>query len=230
MNSQPFDPSCDAALGFISEGAVLATHEPEPAFMRPPLAGPPHASALSGERHAQSAGVWFVAMLSVLVGVVGGFAAGYAFAPGVIVPAAPPVSLHASSGTAQTARDDRLTEAAGLPNVAAPALPPRASAASVLPSESSNVRPATGARQISGLLATTPHAGAIEILSHPRDAQVLLDGNVVGRTPLSIAGVEEGTHEVRVELPGFDAWVTGVRVKQGSRARIGASLEAVRLK
>jgi len=80
------------------------------------------------------------------------------------------------------------------------------------------------------MMPNTRHAGVIEVLCHPRDAQVLLDGNVVGRAPLSIPDVAEGTHEVRVELAGFSPWVTSVRVKDGSRARVGASLEVERLK
>jgi MoaA/NifB/PqqE/SkfB family radical SAM enzyme len=72
--------------------------------------------------------------------------------------------------------------------------------------------------------AATLHSGAIEIVSRPRDARVLLDGNVVGLAPLSIPDVPEGLHEVRVELDGFSPWVGSVRVKGGSRARVGASL------
>jgi hypothetical protein len=52
----------------------------------------------------------------------------------------------------------------------------------------------------------------------------MLDGNVVGLAPLSIPDVPEGLHEVRVELDGFSPWVGSVRVKGGSRARVGASL------
>jgi hypothetical protein len=72
---------------------------------------------------------------------------------------------------------------------------------------------------------TAPLSGAIEIMSRPRDAQVFLDGILVGRAPMSIPDVAEGTHEVRVELDGFRPWVGSVRVKGGSRARVGASLE-----
>jgi len=54
---------------------------------------------------------------------------------------------------------------------------------------------------------------------------VLLDGILVGRAPLSIPNVDEGLHEVRVEFDGFKPWVGSVRVKGGSRARVGASLE-----
>jgi hypothetical protein len=69
------------------------------------------------------------------------------------------------------------------------------------------------------------HGGAIEIMSRPRGAKVLLDGSVVGLAPMSIANVDEGVHEVRVELDGLKPWVGTVRVKGGSRARVGASLE-----
>lgn len=72
---------------------------------------------------------------------------------------------------------------------------------------------------------TTALSGAIEIVSRPRDAQVFLDGVLVGRAPMSIPDVSEGTHEVRVQLDGFHPWVAPVRVKGGSRARLGASLE-----
>jgi hypothetical protein len=75
------------------------------------------------------------------------------------------------------------------------------------------------------VVPTTGQAGSIEIQSNPRGAQVLLDGTVVGRAPMSIADVSEGTHEVRLELDGFKPWATSVRVKDGSRARVGASLE-----
>jgi hypothetical protein len=75
------------------------------------------------------------------------------------------------------------------------------------------------------VVSIASHAGAIEVLSHPQGAQVLLDGNVVGRAPLSIADVREGTHEIRLELAGFKPWVASVRVTGGNRARVGASLE-----
>jgi hypothetical protein len=72
---------------------------------------------------------------------------------------------------------------------------------------------------------TTALGGAIEIVSRPRDAKVFLDGSFVGQAPLSIPDVSEGMHQVRVELDGFSPWVGSVRVKGGSRARVGASLE-----
>jgi hypothetical protein len=67
--------------------------------------------------------------------------------------------------------------------------------------------------------------GSIEVLSRPAGAQVVLEGRVVGQTPLVIEDVREGTHSVHIEAPGFIRWATSVRVTGGARTRIGASLE-----
>jgi len=37
--------------------------------------------------------------------------------------------------------------------------------------------------------------------------------------------VTAGSHEVRLDLPGFNRWVTTVDVKAGSAERVAASLE-----
>jgi hypothetical protein len=171
-----------------------------------------------------------VATVSVVVGLLAGFAAGYAFAHRLVVPAEASVPLRVLSGNSQTPRDDHSMEAARGPNVVAAALPTDYSSASVRSTQSSMMRRSTSTRRVPATIPTERHAGAIEVLSHPRDAQVLLDGNVVGRAPLSIPDVAEGAHEVRVELAGFNPWMTSVRVRDGSRARVGASLEVEGLK
>lgn len=86
-------------------------------------------------------------------------------------------------------------------------------------------RSSTTERLQPAVVPTAGHGGTIEIQSHPQGAQVILDGSVIGQAPLSIADVAEGTHEVRLELAGFNPWVASVRVTGGNRARIGASLE-----
>jgi hypothetical protein len=175
-------------------------------------------------------GVLLVATVSVVVGLLAGFAAGYAFAHRLILAADASTPLRVLSANSQTPRDDRPTEAARGPNVVAPGLPTDESAVSV-PSTQSTVLPrSTSARRVPATMPTTRHAGAIEVISRPRGAQVLLDGNVVGRAPLSIPDVAEGAHEVRVELAGFNPWMIAVRVRDGSRARVGASLEVEGLK
>lgn len=224
MSSQPFDPSCDPGFEFASERPIVPTQESEPAFLRTAtLPEEPHpVAALNSQGPSPRVGAWFVATVSVVVGLLAGFAGGYAFAHRPVAPAAS-TPLRMSSGRAETPRAS--TEAARGPDVVAPAPPTEASAVSVLSTQSSTARRSTEKQRVPTTVPATPHAGSIEVVSHPRDAQVLLDGNVVGRAPLSIPEVTEGTHEVRVELEGFHPWVASVRVKAGSRAHVGASLE-----
>ena len=229
MDSQPVDPSRDPFLGFTSEIPIVATQDSEPAFMRAPtLSEEEHSIAfVSHQEPSRRVGVLFVATVSVVVGLLAAFAAGYAFARRTIVPAAASTPLPVLSNKSQTPVDDPSKEAARGPNVIAPALATDESAVSGLSTQSSMLRRSTSSRRVATTLPTT-RAGAIEVLSHPRNAQVLLDGNVIGRAPLSIPEVAEGTHEVRIELAGFIPLVTSVRVKDGSRARVAASLEGLK--
>ena len=75
----------------------------------------------------------------------------------------------------------------------------------------------------SGAPATGP--GSLQVLSRPAGAQVILDGQIVGKTPLTIPDVSAGSHDVRLELPGFNRWATTVEVPAGKPARVAASLE-----
>ena len=71
--------------------------------------------------------------------------------------------------------------------------------------------------------ATT--AGVLVVDSRPAGARVLMDGRHIGVTPLSLPGVLPGTHSIRLELAGFNPWVTTADVTAGSRTRVAASLE-----
>ena len=232
MDSQPFDPSSDPFLGFTSEIPIVPTQASEPAFMRTPTLAEEEQSIafLNHQGPSQRVGVFRVATASVVVGLLAGFAAGYAFAHRLILPADASTPLRVVSANSQTPRDDRPMEAARGPNVVAPALPTDERAVSVPSTQSTTMRRSTSTRRVPATMPTTRQAGAIEVISRPRGAQVLLDGNVVGRAPLSIPDVAEGTHEVRVELAGFNPWMISVRVRDGSRARVGAMLEVEGLK
>jgi PEGA domain len=235
MSSQRYDSS-DSHMGFASETATAPTQDSEPASMRTPALGDAHYSIFSlDNQQPPRFRVWPIATFSVVIGILVGFATGYAFAHRVAVPATESASIPASSGNSQRTCAERSTESVNGPNVVAPALPTEVSAISV-PStppsttgESRISRPesrlSTAARRRPAIVPTTGHGGVIEVLSHPQGAQVLLDGNVVGRTPMAIADVPAGTHEVRLEISGFHPWVTSVRVSDGSPARVGASLE-----
>jgi len=75
--------------------------------------------------------------------------------------------------------------------------------------------------------AEIPPAGpaSLEVVSRPSGAQVILDGRVIGKTPMTIPDVATGDHSIRLELAGFKGWATSVGVKAGTATRVAASLE-----
>ncbi len=256
MDSPLPDQSPDPLLAFASEAPVTPAAEREPAFLRTPTPYDGHLSitslAVQAPRSETVHGSRVTTFL-VAVGVVAGFAAGYAYADRIIGPAATPadrVAVPASPAPPPTAAaapavtpaaynetakpvteplaepvleaavgEAQTTHASAAPAPSTPRSTPRAT----IPSSAR--RPSTTTRPRAEVAPTTLHSGAIQIVSRPRDAKVLLDGNFVGLAPLSIPDVPEGLHEVRVELDGFSPWVGAVRVKGGSRARVGASLQ-----
>ena len=197
---------------------------------------------------------WRVTTMLVVVGVLAGFAGGYAFADRIIAPVVAPahrVSAPVSTPAARTAaaapavapatasesakpsakpltapaQEPAVIKAAQTADASATAEPPAPRSTARASVASSTKRPSTTTRPRPAVAPIADHGGAIEIMSRPRGAKVLLDGSVVGLAPMSIANVDEGTHDVRVELDGFRPWTGTVRVKGGSRARVAASLE-----
>jgi len=67
--------------------------------------------------------------------------------------------------------------------------------------------------------------GRLLLESRPSGAAVLIDGRVVGTTPLVLSDVEPGPRQVRIELPGHRPWTTTATVVAGQRVRVAASLE-----
>ena len=198
---------------------------------------------------------WRVTTILVVAGVLAGFAGGYAFADRIIPPAvtpahpmataasapAPAIPIAAPTAVAPVASSESATPNTE-PSPASVPEPPvvqatqaanaLATSASSAPRStrratisSSTTRPSKITEPRAAVAPTTAFGGSIVITSRPRGAQVLLDGTMVGQAPMSIANVSEGLHQVRVELDGFSPWVGAVRVKGGSRARVGASLE-----
>jgi hypothetical protein len=68
-------------------------------------------------------------------------------------------------------------------------------------------------------------AGALDVESRPPDAQVFLDGMLVGTTPFASARVGPGQHLIRLERNGYRRWLASVWIVRGERSRITASLE-----
>jgi serine/threonine protein kinase len=67
--------------------------------------------------------------------------------------------------------------------------------------------------------------GVLRVESRPSGAAVLIDGRVVGTTPLLISDLEPRTHQVRLELPGHRPWTTTTTIVAGQTVRVAASLE-----
>jgi len=73
--------------------------------------------------------------------------------------------------------------------------------------------------------AVAATTGALVIDSRPIGATVFVDGQAIGVTPLSLPALEPGTRRIRLQLEGFNPWVTTAQVQAGTRTRVAASLE-----
>jgi hypothetical protein len=73
--------------------------------------------------------------------------------------------------------------------------------------------------------ATTNTTGSLQVASRPAGAQVFVDDNLIGTTPLLLSNVAAGPKSVRIELSGYQIWTTAVKIKPSARLRVSASLE-----
>lgn len=65
--------------------------------------------------------------------------------------------------------------------------------------------------------------GTLQISSNPSGAVVRVDGQAVGRTPVRY-GTSTGSHDLTVELDGFETYRTTVRVRSGETVAVEAAL------
>jgi hypothetical protein len=190
--------------------------------------------------------VWFVAAAALVVGIVIGFTTGYAAGQRNAAGSAPPAEPESIAETSPPAVatpappvSSQTFSEATVPD------PPRVDPEPIVIPEDRSERSDRPERADRSNVANRPNAsktppnvsnvsngsndsngpGSIEVLSRPSGAQVIVDGRIVGRTPLSIPNVTAGTHNVRLELAGFNRWATSVDVKPGVRSRVAASME-----
>lgn len=69
-------------------------------------------------------------------------------------------------------------------------------------------------------------SGSLAVQSRPAGARVVVDGSLAGRTPI-VVEVSIGSHEIRIEDEGYQAWVTTVEVAVDDHVAVNASLERV---
>jgi hypothetical protein len=68
-------------------------------------------------------------------------------------------------------------------------------------------------------------AGTLNVTSAPRGADVYLDNQYKGRTPLVITDVSPGSHFVELRLSGFESWTTTGSMEERGASAIQATLE-----
>ena len=68
-------------------------------------------------------------------------------------------------------------------------------------------------------------SGGLVVESRPEGASVFVDGELVGKTPLSLDAVAAGEHAVRLERDGYRQWSSSPQVVAGQWNRVAASLE-----
>ncbi len=66
---------------------------------------------------------------------------------------------------------------------------------------------------------------SLAVESRPSGARVLLDGKLVGTTPMLIDAVPAGVHAVRLDLNGYRRWTSSVGIAAGEKHRVAGSLE-----
>jgi serine/threonine protein kinase len=71
----------------------------------------------------------------------------------------------------------------------------------------------------------TASTGSLQVASRPSGAQVFVDDDLIGTTPLLLSNVAAGSRRLRVELSGYRMWTTSVQIEPRARVRVSASLE-----
>jgi hypothetical protein len=70
--------------------------------------------------------------------------------------------------------------------------------------------------------------GSVYVDSRPRGARVLLDGKVIGTTPMRVSDIPVGSHIIKLQLDDHSDWTTSTRVVSGQETRVTGSLERIR--
>ena len=75
--------------------------------------------------------------------------------------------------------------------------------------------------------AAAQFRGALAVSSQPEDAEVLLNGTPVGRTPMVLDSVPAGSHVVSVRRDGYVSWSSSVRIVADQRTQISSNLDSL---
>jgi len=67
-------------------------------------------------------------------------------------------------------------------------------------------------------------AGLLSVISRPRGATVILDGEMVGETPLALEEVESGKHTIQIKKKGYSSVFRRLDTSDGSKGEVEARL------
>jgi len=160
-------------------------------------------------------------IVSCLVGMVVGFAAGYMAKPRALQSG--PLAASRAGGAGEAGRAGGVgTEGAIQPDLpASPALPAQPARPAVkAPPAQAAARPRAA---VAGR-STTASTGTLVVESRPAGASVVIDGKPRGTTPLTVEAMAPGNYRVNLLLAGYQPFATTVRVVAGERTRAAASL------
>ena len=88
-------------------------------------------------------------------------------------------------------------------------------------------RPVRQAEQLP-VIADPNAEGGLFAITRPLGAQVFVDNKLIGSTPLFMPQLSSGSHEVRLELPGFRTRSSSIQVEPNTRFRLAVQLEETR--
>jgi len=144
--------------------------------------------------------------------------------------------LHSGGRTADLVGPPVVTPSAPVQSTAMPFLPSATSATTSsegsLDAATTVQRDASARQAVSAEFETppTPRAtefvGTLSIRSTPDKAEVHIDRERVGETPLVLRRVRAGSHAIWIEHEGYQRWTAGVNVLADERTQVTVTLQA----
>ena len=144
--------------------------------------------------------------------------------------------LHSVGRTADLVGPSVVTPTAPVPSNAVPVLPSATSAttssegsldsATTVQSRASTRQAASAEFETPATPRATEFVGTLSIRSTPDKAEVHIDRERVGETPLVLRRVRAGSHAIWIEHEGYQRWTAGVNVPADERTQLTVTLQA----
>ena len=157
-------------------------------------------------------------IVSCLVGMVVGFAAGYMARPRALQSGPVHTMAVLSNGTDGAV----VAVPPPMPGIRVAGTPPATPSTGLATATNTGPAARTAASRSEKSVATA--SGVLVVDSRPPGASVVINGTAKGRTPLTVEALAPGTYRVALALAGYQLFATTVRVVAGERTRAAASL------